>query len=204
MTQISICQSQSVTIQATGTITGAANNGSGAIRLTVVGHGLSSGSWVQVAGVGGVPAATGLWQVNVVTANSYDLLNSNFAGSFTSGGTSQNVGFSVTPNLLTPPWQSATPTSATLVFLLQSAPSGASLRWVFQDAEDPAFVTAMPLATGSFAGSTSASCDRRWDSLRYDTPDWILQQLNDYLKLIVFFPQMSAGQSLKFSSWIEF
>src|SRR5579863_7404122 len=85
MTQISIVQSKSKTIQATGPVTGAANNGSGAVRLTVVGHGLESGDWVQVAGVGGVPAATGQFQVAVIASSTYDLIGSTFGGSFSSG-----------------------------------------------------------------------------------------------------------------------
>jgi len=201
MTQISIVQSKSKTIQAIGAVTGAVANGLGSIRLTVVGHGLESGDWVQVAGVGGVPAATGQFQVSVITSSAYDLIGSTFSGSFSSGGTSQHVGYSVVASLGSFDFL---PTNLTLVFLLQSAPTGASLRFVYEDAGSSSFADAMPLAAGSFAGATSASCDRRWDSRYQDTPDWRLAQLNDNLRLRLLFPQMTAGQVLIFSSWLEF
>jgi len=201
MTQISIVQSKSKTIQATGPVTGAANNGSGAVRLTVVGHGLESGDWVQVAGVGGVPAATGQFQVAVIASSTYDLIGSTFGGSFSSGGTSQHVGYSVVASLGSFDFL---PTNSTLVFLLQSAPTGASLRFVFEDAGSSSFVDAMPVAAGSFAGASSASCDRRWNSRYQDTPDWRLAELNDNLRLRLLWPLMTAGQVLTFSSWLEY
>jgi hypothetical protein len=69
-------------------ITGAVNNGSGLIRLTVTAHGYESGDKVNVQGVGGVAAATGQWIITVVTANTFDLEGSTFSGTYTSGGTS--------------------------------------------------------------------------------------------------------------------
>jgi hypothetical protein len=70
------------------TVTGAVNNGSGLIRLTVVGHNLSADdSGCVVRDVGGVPNATGSWTVTVIDANTIDLVGSTFAGAFTSGGT---------------------------------------------------------------------------------------------------------------------
>lgn len=71
----------------TKAVTGAANNGSGQIRLTVVGHGRSTGDPIYAADVGGVPAATSDWTVSVVDADHLDLLGSVFSGTFTSGGT---------------------------------------------------------------------------------------------------------------------
>lgn len=68
------------------TITGAVNNGGGAIRLTSNAHGLITGMRVVVSGVGGVPNATGTWTVAVITANTFDLTGSTFAGAYTSGG----------------------------------------------------------------------------------------------------------------------
>ena len=73
--------------EATQNVTGAANNGSGVIRLTVTAHGYRSGDWVNVAGVGGVPNSTGQWLISVISNNTFDLLGSTFAGSYTSGGT---------------------------------------------------------------------------------------------------------------------
>lgn len=70
-------------------VTGAANNGAGLIRLTVVAHGYESGDKVNVVGVGGVPNATGQWIITVISANTFDLRASTFAGAFTAGGTVQ-------------------------------------------------------------------------------------------------------------------
>lgn len=69
-------------------VTGAANNGGGLIRLTVTAHSYESGDKVNVQTVGGVPNATGQWIVTVITANTFDLVGSTFAGAYTSGGTS--------------------------------------------------------------------------------------------------------------------
>lgn len=69
------------------TVTGAVNNGSGLIRLTVVGHGRSTGDPIYAADVGGLTAATGDWTVTAIDANTLDLMGSVFSGTFTSGGT---------------------------------------------------------------------------------------------------------------------
>jgi hypothetical protein len=68
-------------------ITGAVDNGGGLIRLTSTTHGLVTGDTIYVASVGGVPNATGAWTVTVITANTFDLIASTFAGLYTSGGT---------------------------------------------------------------------------------------------------------------------
>lgn len=68
-------------------VTGAANNGSGLIRLTVTGHTLSTGDVVRVLNVGGVPNATGDRTVTSIDANHVDLQNTVFVGTYTSGGT---------------------------------------------------------------------------------------------------------------------
>jgi len=67
-------------------VTGAANNGSGLIRLTATGHGLTTGHQTIVDRVGGVPAASGQWPVTVIDVNTIDLQGSTFAGTYTSGG----------------------------------------------------------------------------------------------------------------------
>jgi hypothetical protein len=78
------------------TITGAANNGSGLIRLTSsVNHGMTTGMRVVVANVGGVPNATGTWIITNVSATTFDLQGSTFAGAYTSGG-------SAIPDIATP------------------------------------------------------------------------------------------------------
>jgi hypothetical protein len=68
------------------TVTGAANNGSGAIRLTVASHGLLTAMRMEVRGVGGVTNANGHWTITVIDANNFDLQGSTFAGTYTSGG----------------------------------------------------------------------------------------------------------------------
>jgi hypothetical protein len=68
-------------------ITNAVNNGSGLIRLTATGHGLSTGYYAVVASVGGVTNANGTWVVTVIDANTLDLQGSTFSGTYTSGGT---------------------------------------------------------------------------------------------------------------------
>ncbi|MDD2709802.1 MAG: hypothetical protein PHV34_17605 [Verrucomicrobiae bacterium] len=69
------------------TVSGAANNGAGLIRLTVTGHGFADGCRVTVANVGGVSAATGDWVIAVIDANTIDLVGSTFSGTYTTGGT---------------------------------------------------------------------------------------------------------------------
>ena len=73
------------------TITGAADNGSGLIRITATAHGLSSNDAVYVQNVGGVPNANGGWVVTVNDANTFDLIGSVFAGAYTSGGTAEKA-----------------------------------------------------------------------------------------------------------------
>lgn len=68
-------------------VTGAVNNGSGLIRLTVTAHGYETGDKVNVGTVGGVSNATGQWTITVITANTFDLRASTFSGTYTSGGT---------------------------------------------------------------------------------------------------------------------
>lgn len=69
-----------------GTITGAANNGAGLIRITDVAHGLSTGSRVEISGVLGTVEANGEWVVTVISADTFDLQGSAFVNAYTSGG----------------------------------------------------------------------------------------------------------------------
>lgn len=69
-------------------VTGAVNNGSGLIRLTVASTAsLRTGQKVTVASVGGVSAATGTWTITVISTTTFDLQSSTFSGTYTSGGT---------------------------------------------------------------------------------------------------------------------
>lgn len=76
-----------VTIPASTSITGAANNGSGLIRITSATHGLSTGQVVSISGVTGTAEANGTWTVTVITANTFDLQGSTFTNAYVSGGT---------------------------------------------------------------------------------------------------------------------
>jgi hypothetical protein len=71
-------------------VTGAVNNGSGLIRLTVTAHGYTTGDRIAADSVGGVPNAQGSWIVTVIDANTIDLQGSTFAGTYTSGGITTN------------------------------------------------------------------------------------------------------------------
>ncbi len=67
-------------------VTGAADNGAGLIRLTVIAHGYETGDKVDSLAVGGVPNAIGQWIITVIDADHFDLDSSTFAGAYTSGG----------------------------------------------------------------------------------------------------------------------
>jgi hypothetical protein len=87
-------------------VTGAANNGSGLIRLTAAGHTLTTGDSVGVYGVTGTTEANGQWIVTVISSSTVDLQGSTFANAYVSGGTITNRGsyyggfFTVSPNVI--------------------------------------------------------------------------------------------------------
>lgn len=73
------------------TVTGAANNGAGLIRLTL--NALTNGpfsvigqNFIVVYGVGGTVEANGTWKFNVVDATHIDLVGSAFVHAYTGGG----------------------------------------------------------------------------------------------------------------------
>lgn len=69
-------------------ITGAANNGSGAVRLTVASAAtMASGRKMHIVGVGGVSGANGTFVITVIDSTHVDLVGSAFTGTYTSGGT---------------------------------------------------------------------------------------------------------------------
>lgn len=78
-------------------VSNAVNNGSGAIRLTATGHGLSTGQYAFVDGIVGTTEANGDWQVTVVDANTVDLNNSVFTNAYVSGGTIAQIVHLTTP-----------------------------------------------------------------------------------------------------------
>lgn len=70
-------------------VTGAVNNGSGLIRLTVPSGQWETGMRVTVSGVLGVTNANGEWAITRVSNTQIDLQSSTFAGAYTSGGAVQ-------------------------------------------------------------------------------------------------------------------
>ncbi|MGD9724518.1 MAG: hypothetical protein AB7U76_25035 [Pirellulales bacterium] len=69
------------------TITGAADNGSGKIRITVA-HtsSLTTGDYKTISGVAGTTEANGTWAITVINGTTFDLDGSTFANTYTSGG----------------------------------------------------------------------------------------------------------------------
>jgi hypothetical protein len=88
----SVQQQQSSHRQLAKAITGAANNGSGLIRITAVGHTFNSGDFITITGVGGTVEANAVnWRITVITANTFDLVGSTFTNAYTSGGTAKRT-----------------------------------------------------------------------------------------------------------------
>ncbi len=67
-------------------ITNITNDGTGLIKITIVGHGLSTGDDIFIADAGGVTAANGFWTITKVDANNFTLNTSTFSGAYTTGG----------------------------------------------------------------------------------------------------------------------
>jgi hypothetical protein len=69
-------------------MTGAANNGSGLIRITVGSTAtLSTGQTVAITGVLGTTEAIGNWKITVIDPTHFDLQGSSFSNAYVSGGT---------------------------------------------------------------------------------------------------------------------
>mgnify|MGYP003649588819 CR=1 FL=1 len=73
-------------IESTKTISGAANNGSGLVRITATAHGYSTGNTVTISGVVGTTEANGTHVITVISVNTFDLVGSSFSNAYTSGG----------------------------------------------------------------------------------------------------------------------
>jgi len=69
-------------------ITGAANNGSGLIRITCSGgHGVTNGELCSIQGItSGTTEANGIWTATVISRTTFDLQGSTFANAYVSGG----------------------------------------------------------------------------------------------------------------------
>lgn len=68
-------------------ITGAANNGSGLIRITAVNHTFRSEDRITIKSVGGcIEANAANWRAAAIDADHFDLKGSTFTNAYTSGG----------------------------------------------------------------------------------------------------------------------
>jgi hypothetical protein len=82
--------SSQIVLETTQTVnvTGTANNGSGAVRLTVTSTaGIQSGTNGTVTGVGGTTGANGTFSMTVISSTQVDLVGSTYNATYTSGGT---------------------------------------------------------------------------------------------------------------------
>ena len=83
------------------TITNAANNGAGLIRITYTGTAtpaIATGSFVGISNVGGTTEANGTWICTVIDSATIDLQNSVFINTYSSGGQiQQDQGFASLP-----------------------------------------------------------------------------------------------------------
>lgn len=80
-------------LTSSATVSGAADNGSGLIRITTsAAHGFATGTAVTVAGVTGTTEANGDWIITVVDTTHFDLQGSAFANAYVSGGTASFEG----------------------------------------------------------------------------------------------------------------
>ena len=69
-------------------ISGAANDGTGEIRITTsAAHGFSTGDHVTIASVVGTTEANGDWTITVQSTTTFDLDDSTYTNAYTSGGT---------------------------------------------------------------------------------------------------------------------
>lgn len=68
------------------TITGAADNGAGLVRITSAGHGFVTGDIVVITLVTGTTEANGRWTIIRIDANTFDLVGSVFANVYVAGG----------------------------------------------------------------------------------------------------------------------
>jgi hypothetical protein len=89
-----------MTLRDQGNVTAATN--ASPIQITSTAHGLSTGTRVTIAGVGGNTAANSTFTVTVVDANNFTLGGSTGNGAYTSGGTWHSTGLYVLTTLMDP------------------------------------------------------------------------------------------------------
>src|SRR3989338_1178861 len=69
------------------TVTGAVDNGTGLVRLTIGAHSLKRRQMVKVSGVTGTTEANGVWEILPASGTEIDLLRSAFVNAYVAGGT---------------------------------------------------------------------------------------------------------------------
>ncbi|HNA61449.1 MAG TPA: ubiquitin-activating E1 FCCH domain-containing protein [Rhabdochlamydiaceae bacterium] len=77
-------------------ISNAANNGSGLIRITASSHGFSTGDSIYITGVTGTTEANGTWAITVISTNTFDLKGSAFVNAYIAAGTATPALFAST------------------------------------------------------------------------------------------------------------
>lgn len=76
---------------ASWSVSGAANNGAGLIRITSAGHGVETGDIIGITGIVGTTEGNGRWVATKIDANTIDLQGSAFTNAYASGGTIWSV-----------------------------------------------------------------------------------------------------------------
>lgn len=85
--------SGNTTLAHTFTVSGAADNGSGKVRITTgAAHGLATGQVVTISGITGTTEANGTNPVTVVTSTTFDLEDITFSNAYSAGGTGNVTG----------------------------------------------------------------------------------------------------------------
>ena len=140
-----------------GTKTVSAATNASPIQITATSHGYGTNDLVTIASVGGNTNANGIWQITVLTANTFQLIGSTGNSAYTSGGTAQ---------LLNGAGDTALTTSAVGAGLsarvagTQSNPSAN----IYKSVATLSFTASLTLSEwGIFSASTSGTLlDRRW------------------------------------------
>ena len=73
--------------ETTQTVENVELGGSGVIRITITGHGYTTGDWVQVAGVMGTFEANSEWAITVIDPDIFELDGSTFTNTYEGSGT---------------------------------------------------------------------------------------------------------------------
>jgi hypothetical protein len=85
-------------------VVGAANNGSGLIRLQIlfIPAGVATGDVVNVTGISGTTEANGSWSINLIDAHHIDLVGSAFVNAYSNGGVVTDLSIIPPPNVQNP------------------------------------------------------------------------------------------------------